>query len=187
MASEGYVYCVTNPGIPELVKIGMTTRTVEERMEEANSNSTWMPYPHKVEFAKKVQDANHREKTLHRIFHAYRVNPNREWFRLPVDTVRLHFELMDGPWWEETTMDEDIPAGKKASPGIVRQFLNETIYPAEEGGSPVDWLDVVGVFQGWKKQNGHHYGNMTDLRDALTSQYGRPPWTDIRLKMESSP
>ena len=182
--SAGYVYCITNPSIPDLVKIGMTTRTVEERLEEANSNSTWSPFPYRVEFAKWVLRAEEREHTLHRIFHSERVNPKREWFRVPVETVRLHFELMDGPWW--TVLPEDTHAAKSMSRELVTQFLNETVYPAE-GDETVDWMDAVKAFQEWKRRNGHFYGNMTDLKNALVAQYGRPPWADIRLKMESLP
>ena len=182
--SAGYVYCITNPSMPDLVKIGVTTRTVEERLDEANSNSTWMPFPYQAEFAKWVLSAEQREHTLHRIFHSYRVNPKREWFRVPVETVRLHFELMDGPWWSET--QEETPTMKSMSQDIVTQFLNETVYPAE-GPGMVDWMDAVKAFQEWKKRKGHFYGNMNDLRTALCRQYGRPPWTDIRLKMESPP
>lgn len=183
--SAGYVYCITNPSMPDLVKIGYTSRSMEERLEEANSNSTWNAFPYQVEFAKWVLNANHREKTLHRIFHAYRVNPNREWFRLPVETVRLQFELMDGPLWKETAGTEDT--GKSKSLDAVHEFLNDTIYPVEEGDGALEWLDVVGAWQGWKKQRGRHWGNTSDLKDTLISQYGRPPWSDIRLKMESPP
>lgn len=183
--SAGYVYCITNPSMPDLVKIGFTTRTVEERLEEANSNSTWTPFPFQVEFAKWVLAAEHREHTLHRIFHAHRVNPKREWFRVPMETVRLHFELMDGPWWSEPTQEPETPLAKSMSQDIVHQFLNETIYP-QEGGLSTDWMDVVKSFQEWKKRKGYHYGNVNDLRLLLFKQYGRPPWTDIRLKTESS-
>jgi hypothetical protein len=181
--SAGYVYCITNPSMPDLVKIGMTTRTVEERLEEANCNSTWTPFPYQLEFAKWVLHAEQREHTLHRIFHSQRVNPKREWFRLPVETVRLHFELMDGPWW---ALQEETQGSKSLSQDIVTQFLNETIYPNEDGGS-VDWMDAVKAFQDWKKRKGHFYGNTTDLKNALFKQCGRPPWTDIRLKTESLP
>ena len=49
--------------MPDLVKIGVTTRTVEERLDEANSNSTWMPFPYQAEFAKWVLSAEQREHT----------------------------------------------------------------------------------------------------------------------------
>lgn len=181
---SGFVYCIANSSMPDLVKIGMTSRTVEERLSEANSNSTWTPFPYHVEFAKWVLNAEQREKTLHRIFHSYRVSPNREWFRVPVDTVRLHFELMDGPWWSEAALPEETPLAKSMSQEIVTDFLNETVWPAE-GGDGVECEDATKAFKEWKKRKGHFYGNMTDLKNALFKQYGRPPWTDIRLKMES--
>lgn len=183
--SAGYVYCITNPSMPDLVKIGTTIRPLEERLDEANSNSTWTPFPYKVECAKWVLNATHREKTLHRIFHDQRVNPNREWFRLPVETVRLAFDLMDGPWWTETSAEPETPLSKSMSQEIVHRFLNETVYPSVED-TATDWTEVIKAFQEWKKRNGYHYGNVNDLRLLLFKQYGRPPWTDIRIKTESS-
>lgn len=180
--SAGYVYCITNPSMPDLVKIGTTTRTVEERLDEANSNSTWTPFPYKVEFAKWVTHAEQREKTLHRIFHSYRVNPHREWFRLPVETVRLHFELMDGPWWSEAPAE--TPTGKSKSREIVTQFLNDVIWPSD-GAPTVEWRTMVEAFQDWKKRKGFYYGNVNDLYAIVKEQYGCPPWTGIQLKMES--
>jgi hypothetical protein len=91
---------------------------------------------------------------------------------------------MDGPWW--TVLPEETPGAKSMSRELVTQFLNETVYPTE-GDETVDWMDAVKAFQEWKRRNGHFYGNMTDLKNALVAQYGRPPWADIRLKMESLP
>jgi hypothetical protein len=182
--SAGYVYCITNPSMPDLVKIGVTSRPLEERLDEANSNSTWTPFPYKVEFAKWVAHAEHRELTLHRIFHAQRVNPKREWFRVPVETVRLHFELMDGSLWTEAPAEAETPLSKSMSQEIVHQFLNETVYPSVED-TATEWTDVVRAFQAWKKRNGHHYGNIKDLQTTLFTEYGRPPWSDIRIKTES--
>jgi hypothetical protein len=179
--SHGYVYCITNPSIPDLVKIGLTTRTLEERLAEANSNSTWTPFPYQVEFAKWVAGCETKEITLHKIFHAQRVNPKREWFRVPVETVRLHFELMDGPWWSAESCP---PEPKTTSQDIVVQFLNDTVYP-NENSTVTDWDSVKQAFQEWKKQKGHYHGNTGDLKNALFDQYGRPPWTDFRLKTES--
>lgn len=40
MESQGYVYCFSNPSFVDIVKIGMTTRYIEERLQEANHCGT---------------------------------------------------------------------------------------------------------------------------------------------------
>jgi hypothetical protein len=38
---EGYIYCFSNPTLAEIYKIGYTTRTPLERLQEANASDTW--------------------------------------------------------------------------------------------------------------------------------------------------
>ena len=60
---EGWVYCISNENIRSstspnnvLLKIGMTNRTPQERLAEANKSDTWRPpINYKIEFAKKVK------------------------------------------------------------------------------------------------------------------------------------
>ena len=51
---SGYLYCFSNESLKNLYKIGMTTRTVEDRLKEANS-STWCPPNFKIELSVKVK------------------------------------------------------------------------------------------------------------------------------------
>lgn len=39
----GYIYCFSNPAMPGIYKIGMTLRTVEDRLRESNQSDTWRP------------------------------------------------------------------------------------------------------------------------------------------------
>ncbi len=47
----GYVYCMSNPSMPGLLKIGMTERTPDIRLGEANMSNTWIPTPFELELA----------------------------------------------------------------------------------------------------------------------------------------
>jgi hypothetical protein len=108
--TEGYLYCFSNPSMPGILKIGMTERTPDKRLSEANASDTWRPpTPYKIEFAKKVSDPLKKEKTLHRLLEQYTdcINRYRKFFRVSTEEVYEFFNLMDGVMWNETQVDED--------------------------------------------------------------------------------
>ena len=111
MESEGYVYCFSNPSFVGIVKIGMTTRYIEERLQEANDCGTWgPPTPYVIEFAKKVNNPREKEKALHRLLEKYseRVNTNREFFKISLIDARLFFDLIDGEYWNKDIIVEQV-------------------------------------------------------------------------------
>ena len=73
------IYILTNPAMPNLIKIGMTTTSLEQRIAEL-SRATWVPLPFEVFYAAEVQDANLCESLLHNIFIDKRINAKREFF-----------------------------------------------------------------------------------------------------------
>ena len=80
----GIVYLLTNPVMPGLVKIGMTTQEdIDKRMRELYT--TGVPVPFECQFACKVKkgDCAKIEKALHTAFEPQRINANREFFREP--------------------------------------------------------------------------------------------------------
>jgi hypothetical protein len=88
--------------MPGILKIGMTERSPEDRLSDANSTDTWRPpTPYKIELAKKVHLPKQKENAIHRVLEKYteRINPRREFFRLSVEQVKEFFELMDGENW----------------------------------------------------------------------------------------
>lgn len=115
--SNGYLYCMTNVCMPNLLKIGMTERTPDERLKDANSPDTWRPpCPYTIEFAKQVTNPKQKEATLHKLLEQYteRVNPRREFFRLPLEDVRTFFDLMDGEYWVPDDAKDVAPPNEKA-------------------------------------------------------------------------
>jgi hypothetical protein len=138
---DGYIYCFSNLSMPGILKVGMTERTPEVRLSEANVSDTWRPpTPYKIEFAKKVSNASQKEKTLHNLLEQYtnRINPRREFFRVSPEEVHKFFDLMDGEMWEETRTEEDeeeedtysetasrvITTGVKGSRNMTKCFTN---------------------------------------------------------------
>lgn len=76
----GYVYVLTNPAMPGLVKIGRTRRDPVTRLAEINS-ATGVPVPFELVGAVKSKDAVALEREIHSRLAPSRVNRKREFFR----------------------------------------------------------------------------------------------------------
>lgn len=87
--SLGIVYVLTNPAMPGLVKIGLTTRTdAKTRMMELFS--TGVPLPFECNYAAKVNNPAKVEEALHTAFLPNRVNPKREFFEIePIQAISI--------------------------------------------------------------------------------------------------
>lgn len=83
---KGYVYVLSNPSMPNLYKIGMTARSVEERIKELNT--TGVPTPYRIEIKIKTNNAKQLEKVLHRDFNDFRINNKREFFNIPLSQIK---------------------------------------------------------------------------------------------------
>lgn len=121
----GIVYLLTNPVMPGLVKIGMTTqKEIDSRMKELYT--TGVPVPFECQFACRVKktDCAKIEKALHTAFAPERVNANREFFKIKVEQAKAILELFHHEDFTEEFIDEiqddltqdDKDAVKKAKP-----------------------------------------------------------------------
>lgn len=79
------VYVLANPSFPDFIKIGRC-KDIDQRLSSLSSN-TALPLPFQCVFACTVEDPKTVEKTLHRTFREYRVNPRREFFRMSPEPV----------------------------------------------------------------------------------------------------
>ena len=99
---RGFLYCLSNPSMPNLFKIGYTSRTVECRLVELN-RATGVPTPFHCEMRRELTDVVTGERIAHQVLKPYRENPRREFFRLGdlehvricFDTISLHMEHGD--------------------------------------------------------------------------------------------
>jgi hypothetical protein len=84
----GFVYLMSNPAMPKLLKIGKSDRDPTEfRVSELYT--TGVPEPFKVEYVAYVDDHHRLEQVLHSRFNQLRPNPSREFFRISVEEVIL--------------------------------------------------------------------------------------------------
>ena len=87
------VYILTNPVIPDLIKVGRTTN-LEERVRSLSSHSG-VPVPFEVYYACVVNDSAKVEKHIHDGFGDHRVNPRREFFRINPERVLSILKLVE--------------------------------------------------------------------------------------------
>ncbi len=80
---EGFTYLLTDGNA---YKIGMTTRTVQERVKELNSSTSSYA---KIKIVAYCETSNCRatETKLHKKYDRERITPKREWFMLTEDQV----------------------------------------------------------------------------------------------------
>jgi hypothetical protein len=75
-----YVYILSNPSMPGLVKVGKTTTAPSQRMRELHS--TGVPTPFETELTVEVANCDASERAAHRPLDAHRVSANREFFKV---------------------------------------------------------------------------------------------------------
>ena len=85
-AGAGWIYMLSHREMPELLKVGMTTRTVEERAREIN-NATGVAIPFGVRRCWRVLDPSKAEKLAHKALREFRFREDREFFRVSFRTA----------------------------------------------------------------------------------------------------
>lgn len=81
---RGYVYVLSNPSMPGIVKIGRTFRDPRARAAEL-SGATGVPMPFKIEATVSTWNCVWLEKLVHIDLRRRRVNANREFFRCTIE------------------------------------------------------------------------------------------------------
>ncbi len=83
----GFIYCLGNPAMPGIFKIGMTERAPAQRCLEL-SGSTSAPFPFDILCFGQVEEPRSTEAEIHEAFAAVRVNECRDFFRGPYSDIR---------------------------------------------------------------------------------------------------
>lgn len=83
----GWIYVMSNPSMPDIYKIGMTTSTPERRAKELYANSG-VPTQFKVELAFYSWKPREDESDIHRLLSGYRVNESREFFNASIEKIK---------------------------------------------------------------------------------------------------
>lgn len=86
--SHGFIYCLINPSMPGLVKIGFTHKHPATRMEEL-TKATACPSPFEMLAFFDTAIPRQVERAIHQELDEYRSNPGREFFAV------TYMELQD--------------------------------------------------------------------------------------------
>lgn len=110
------IYILTNPVIPDLIKIGRTIN-LEERVRSLSSHSG-VPVPFEVYYACVVSNSVKVEKHLHDGFGDHRVNPKREFFRINPERVLSILKLVA---LEDVTPNNDYVENKEEQQSLNKE------------------------------------------------------------------
>ena len=81
---SGWLYVLSTREQPNMLKIGMTQRSVEERVREINS-ATGVPIPFSARSVFWVKDARDAERRVFERLDPFRVRSDREFFQIPYE------------------------------------------------------------------------------------------------------
>ena len=84
---DSWVYVLSNPAQPGILKIGYTSNTPEERARQL-SNATGVALPYVVEYAYSCWNGLELEKDIHERLNEYRLTKQREFFQVDLDEVK---------------------------------------------------------------------------------------------------
>ena len=88
-----YVYILTNGTMPGLVKIGYTKNDPSKRARQINA-ATGVAMDFNVEWAYPCYNGFELEQEVHRYLDSFRLNKNREFFRMTVDEAKSVVERL---------------------------------------------------------------------------------------------
>lgn len=88
---KGYIYILSNPAMPGLIKLGKTSGLPSERAAQLHTTGT--PQPFQVEYQAIVSDMDYVEKICHKLFESFRLTDRREFFKL--DTGKAIAEVQN--------------------------------------------------------------------------------------------
>lgn len=87
MEGKNWIYILSNPSMPDILKIGYTKLDPQERSNQIG-RGTGIPQEFYVEWAYKCFNGEEIEREVHKYLKKQRVNTNREFFKLSVDEAK---------------------------------------------------------------------------------------------------
>jgi ssDNA-binding Zn-finger/Zn-ribbon topoisomerase 1 len=87
---KGWVYIISNKAMPEILKIGYSTKDPKLRAEELNH--TGSPHPYVVEYEILIEEPYQIEQRIHKMLSA--TKEGKEWFRCSVKEATAAISLI---------------------------------------------------------------------------------------------
>ena len=197
------VYILTNPAIPDLIKIGRTTN-LEDRLRSLSSHSG-VPVPFECYYACEVSDSQDVEKRLHSAFGDHRINPKREFFRINPERVQIILEALSlkdiTPATDIVEDDEDVETLRRANErrpafkfslvnvpvGAILYFIkDEEVTCTVADDKQVEFEgSITSLSDAAKTMLHRHGGKLTAANGGLYWIYENETLTERRFRMES--
>lgn len=94
---DEWVYILSNPAMPDMVKIGYTAKDPFSRAHQI-SRGTGIPLGFEVEWAYKCFKGEKIEQEVHKYFKEQRVNTQKEFFRVSLEDAKSIIEQIGGKY-----------------------------------------------------------------------------------------
>lgn len=107
-----WVYVLVNMSVPGMVKIGMTTNTVEERAKQINT-ATGVPTPWIPVYRFKCYGSRYLEQEIHDYLVNDRVNMSREMFKIDAVTAQSVIEKLGVPYANALYVASEVGLAKQ--------------------------------------------------------------------------
>jgi hypothetical protein len=170
--ADGYIYILLNRAFQnDHYKIGMTTKTPEERAREL-SGATGIPRDFEVLYAERVSDCNRAERLLHQRLRQYRSAGNREFFQIPLRAAIKALEEVADEIGRVNVADDSAP-----------EISRVDAAPASESGE----VNAVSSRQPRQASNRKAAGAVVTFEDhaSYTDATRRPILNDLRGRVLS--
>ena len=145
------VYCLENPAMPDLVKIGRT-QDLEQRLKSLDTTS--VPWPFVCFVAVEVEDARETEQLLHDVFSDQRVRSNREFFKVSPERVAAALRLTRG---RDVTPTPDVVEDEETQVALDKARKKRVAFN----------FDMVGISAGSELR--FHYSDITNEGEPFTA------------------
>jgi len=197
------VYILTNPVLPDLIKIGKTAN-LEERLRSLSSHAG-VPVPFECYYACEVADSRDVERRLHGAFRDHRINPKREFFRINPERVQMILEALSlndvTPTMDMVEDEEDIETMRRAKArrpvfkfstvdvpiGTILHFIkDESVTCTVVDDKRVNFEgSITSLSDAARTMLHRHGGKLTAAQGPLYWIYENETLTERRLRMES--
>lgn len=175
--NRGFVYVLINESMPNLVKVGMTTRSVEQRMSELYQTGVPTPFDLYAEYL--CPDCAAVEIAVHEALSGCRVSDAREFFICPaekaaqavMDAHREQVEVWLDEFMPNHGIHEEDMGIDPCIPSIMATHLDMPTVDVIDAYSFLLPVDMAGAV---KRKNDHYSGvkKMDWLRPKLTNVGG---------------
>jgi len=140
---KGYVYVLSNEAMPGLVKIGRSKHGGHSRGASMYKGDTGVPLPFQLVFECMFDNCIEAESMIHDECCDYRVNPNREFFRMDANQAIVAVLRMRACDFDHTVVEADLAIDESVFYHIADELDLTHVYEAASLLSEVRGADLA--------------------------------------------